>query len=122
MKMSEIILDFAQPLLEHAPDDEGYKSALSIAILTWNLTLLPEKEKKKTEKKMINELGQTLSGKKILKNVIQELTKRKIEPFSHINRMITDYHLDCTGDSYHFNVISTLLNVPNPEKEQTSLF
>ena len=48
VKMSEVILDFAKPLLHLARDFDEQEKAVKLAILAWNSSLLPGKELQKS--------------------------------------------------------------------------
>ena len=48
-------MEFAKPMLKDCKDLEDYKKYLSIAIIAWNLSLLPEGE---LEQKLEDLLGQ----------------------------------------------------------------
>ncbi len=43
--MSEVLLDFANPLLDEAKSDKEKRTAITISALIWNASLLPEREK-----------------------------------------------------------------------------
>jgi hypothetical protein len=45
-KMSEVIIDFAKPLLDAAQTDEQIQMAIGMAIAMWNVAILPDKEQK----------------------------------------------------------------------------
>jgi hypothetical protein len=46
--MSEVVVDFAAPLLETCDDEASEKKAVSLAIFVWNATLMPEEEREST--------------------------------------------------------------------------
>ncbi|MGD0887160.1 MAG: hypothetical protein ABSA46_20140 [Thermodesulfovibrionales bacterium] len=55
--MSEVIMDYAEPLLNCSSEDEGSKGkAISIAIMCWNLSLLPQDVRKEEKGKILNSL------------------------------------------------------------------
>jgi hypothetical protein len=57
-KLSAVILDFARPLLDRFPDDGDFESAISLAVMCWNLALFPEAE-----------------GRDVLRPILQEIAK-----------------------------------------------
>ncbi len=59
-KMSEVILDFAEPLLNTIDDDdELFEDAISFAVICWNASFLPEKERKKIVCSMVDEMAKS---------------------------------------------------------------
>jgi hypothetical protein len=55
--MSEVILDYAQPLLDCAEGDDIKKRAISIAVICWNLSMFP-KDTRQVEKEKILQVFQ----------------------------------------------------------------
>lgn len=43
-KMSEVLIEFAQPLLKVAKTPEQFRTAISLAGIAWNAALLPDEE------------------------------------------------------------------------------
>ena len=43
-KMSEVLTDFVEPYLEFADTDEAHRKLLTLAVMAWNASFLPEKE------------------------------------------------------------------------------
>ena len=56
-KMSEVILDFAEPILDECENEEAEKIAIAMAILIWNLSLLLEKDQDREILKMCSQLA-----------------------------------------------------------------
>ncbi len=116
-KMSEIILEFAGPIMESAETFEMQRSAISVAMIAWNMSLmddftssmenLSEKMKMPMDKQFASEMAST----------IRFLIQRKLEFYSDIRRMVMDYDVVDTGKGLHLNVVSTVLNddAPNPK-------
>ena len=48
--MSNVIWEFAKPLLETCQDEAAERKAISMAIFVWNTALLPEPERKEASK------------------------------------------------------------------------
>ena len=80
-KMSEVIIDFAKPLLDVAQTDEQMQRAIGMAIAMWNVAILPDKEQKDFLRVF----------------------------FSDIKRMILDYECVEIPQGFHLNVVSTEL-------------
>jgi hypothetical protein len=110
-KMSQVILDFAEPLLEETVDDEDFRRAISIAIMFWDLALYPEDEQEKLFGDMIRDLGEAAQNDPeviaYLTGVGRTLLLRKKTLFPDIKRAILDYEIVDKGDSMQLLVTST---------------
>jgi hypothetical protein len=108
-KMSKILLDFAQPLLETAENKDQYREGLLIAIIAWNLTCLPEAERMKNlNEHVLKALGE--DGASIVRLFVQ----RKLALYPDIQRHILDFELVDQGNGRaNLNVISSFDN-PEP--------
>ena len=106
-KMSEVILDFAQPLLDKADGTlEGQKKALTVAIIAWNIALMGDidEQLEKLDEHMGSEDQQFLDDMSL---IASSLVQRKLDFYSDIKRMVMDYDLVDTGDGFHLNVVSS---------------
>lgn len=106
-KMSENILHLAEPLLEHS---ENVESALSLATIAWNLSLIPEDERGPMLEKLLQSAAEKdpelVRGMRVL---LRDLVERKLELYPDDPRMILGHELARTGENSMFNVVSTLL-------------
>lgn len=90
--MSQVILDFAAPLLETCTDEASERKAISLAIYIWNTAMLPEPECRQTldaylaecQKVMPPEELETLSG------YIDQLVQTRKTRFTHNRKKITN--------------------------------
>ena len=107
-KMSEVILDFAEPVLADFLGDEEYKTALSAAITAWNLALLPEDSYKQMYQETISTLQPEIPPKVRgnFQDIIESLVRRKKRHFSQYRRFIADFHLVDSGPNRHLTVAS----------------
>jgi hypothetical protein len=108
-KMSEVLLEYAQPLLENAETQAEMDKALAFAVFAWNTSLIPPAEQKKSilalfEKLSINDPGEQADFMAMLAMMII----RKRQEFSDINRVIVNYRITDTGADFHVSVVSTL--------------
>ena len=111
LKMSQVIEEFAEPLLEGARTDDQIRFALSTAIVAWNLGCLPEEEQLEAFREgPMKKLGP--EGVVILK----ELVRRKLEVFPDINRTIVDF--EYRGGV--LNVVSSLIALNGSEPPSAS--
>lgn len=115
-KMSDVIIRFAAPLMEIAKNDEEDKKALVIAIMIWNLSLIPE-EVKASQRNQINKMLGISDEKdhesKQMKEFVDFMLKRKKAEFPNIHRIILDYDIVETPQGLHLNVVS---NIPRNGK------
>lgn len=94
-KMSEVILDFAEPLLnEIEDDDELFEDVISFAVICWNISFLPEKEQKKMIHSLVYEMGKSdvllCLG---VQDDIRMLLERKKTFFADEKRMVVNYEI-----------------------------
>ncbi|MDH4319242.1 MAG: hypothetical protein OEV64_12685 [Desulfobulbaceae bacterium] len=79
-KMSEVILDFAEPLLDTAHSIEDQRKATSMAITFWNISLLPNHKRNEFIKYLINTVNETENSAKLSEDkeqVIRYFVNRK---------------------------------------------
>jgi len=107
LKMSEVIADFATPLLNEAIDDSSAKVAISMAVTCWNLSSLPEDNHEEMITKLKSEISETESDAKILESMVRMLIERKKAFFSHIKKLVVDYDVKFIDGKLHLNVVST---------------
>lgn len=111
-KMSEIIIEYAAPLLDAAQNAEDQKKAISMAIAMWNISLLPEKNQLKS----LKEIEGIISSSTVRDAFSDErqgifiyLINRKKHLFQDINRFIQDYEFIETPEGFHLNIASITL-------------
>lgn len=113
VKMSKVIVDFIEPFLELAEDEEAEKIIVMLSIMAWNANLLPKKEQKSFIKKVEKEAG--AEGNEMFKMMVKMMASYKKENYPDLNRYIFDSQLTYTKDGMNLNVISSL--EPPEEKE-----
>ena len=94
-KMSEVILDFAEPLLNTIDDDdELFEDAISFAVICWNASFLPEKERKKIVCSMVDEMAKSDVLLRLrVQGDIRMLLERKKTFFADEKRMVLNYKI-----------------------------
>ena len=91
-KMSEVIVDFAEPLLNTIDDDELFEEVLSFASICWNISLLPENEQKQMAQSLVNDIGKSDILKRLkVEDDIRMLLERKKAFFADDRRMLIDF-------------------------------
>lgn len=109
-KMSEILQAFVEPYKETAHDFAEVESLLGLAVLAWNIALIPKKNRQETMDSMLpqltSEMDQTIKAE--MQSLIHELIERKDRYFSDCKRFITSFDLQPQKDSYFLSVAATL--------------
>lgn len=110
VKMSEVIKEFAEPLLKDCNSDEEIKNATRFAILVWNASLLPLNDRGVVTEKLITQLTNSdhPDNKNTVKFFIDMLMKRKEKMFPDIKRAILDCQFSGAGFNLRFDVASSL--------------
>ncbi|MGH7457043.1 MAG: hypothetical protein ACRENG_37180 [bacterium] len=110
-KMSEVIMEFARPMLDKSTDDEITQNIISFAILAWNLALHKEQDTDEAYQKLHDMALSSYTDeirRKQFHDFLDMLLQRKREYFADYKRFILDYELSFTRDSMHFDVVSTV--------------
>jgi len=111
-KMSEIILEFAQPLLTDVHSFADYKKAISIAMLAWNLGLDGDSELTDRLDALysgaLQSMGDDMADEFL--HVLSVLIQRKRDHFAEVRRLVLDWDTVKTSDTYHLSVVSTLVD------------
>lgn len=107
-KMSEVILDFAEPLLDTI-DDEVFKYAISFAVICWNISFLPEKEQQRHVRDILNGLGESDPMVRIgVEDWTRMLLERKKAFFADDRRIVVSYQVVEEEDHQRLLVTSAL--------------
>jgi hypothetical protein len=110
VKMSEVILKLAEPLLKKYGDiDKQIKTIISLTIAEWNRLMLPEDERGKFQDEMFDTLlpsgGEADTVGSIL--YINELiAKRQKKYFPDLKKFIVDYELIVSDGNITLNISS----------------
>jgi len=107
-KMSEVILEFAQPLLDIS-DDEATPKAIDFAIVAWNFAIIQEQSGPQTLEEMMRKTAKPGTDEATIeryKPYFDMLFQRKRELFPDNQRMILDYEFTESRDNFHLNVVS----------------
>lgn len=106
-KMSEVILDFAEPLLDALDDDELFKNAIGCAVVCWNLSFLTEKRQQRQVRAIVNKLDKSaLLTRFEAEDCVQMLLERKRILFADEKRIVISYEIVKEEDHYHLFVTS----------------
>lgn len=106
-KMSDILLEYGEPLLDTIDSDNKaeYEKAIMISMMLWNCAIMQEapKGRKKIEK-MLKPIMPDAESRSVVKYMLE----RKREMFPDNKRMIMNYELAETPDGFHLSVASTI--------------
>lgn len=87
--MSEVIIEFAEPLLKLAQTNEECQKVIKLAVVAWNLALLPKEEQEKFLKTEVPTISP--SDARELVELLEGLLARKQIYFADDKRLIVDY-------------------------------
>jgi hypothetical protein len=105
VKMSEVIIDFAEPLLKHAKSFEDQRKALETAILLWNISMLPKEQQVELTLKLGMDLcGEPSETNTELYRVLAFMLVRRHSLFSGIPRIVQDFEVLEQPGGFHLNV------------------
>jgi len=111
VKMSEVIIDFAEPMLKHSKSFEDQRKALETAILLWNISMLPEeKQVEHTLNLGINLCGEPSEANMELYRILAYMLARRQSLFSGIPRFVQDFEVLEQPGGFHLNVAHYRLN------------
>ena len=104
--MSNVIWEFAKPLLETCNDEASERKAISLAIFVWNSTLLPEQERKETLEAYLAQCRDALPPEELeaLSKLIDQLLEDKETRFADNRMKITNCTFGEFGDNRHIEV------------------
>ena len=108
-KMSEVILDFAEPLLDDIDDEELFENAINCAVACWNLSFLPEKKQQRQLRAIVNELDKSDPMARLkVEDCVRMLLERKKLLFADEKRMIVEHKVIDEEDRQRLLVMSVL--------------
>lgn len=111
-KMSEVILDFAEPLLDAIDDDELFENAIGCAVVCWNLSFLTEKKQQRQVQAMVKKLDKSdLLTRFEAEDYVRMLLERKRIFFADEKRIVVNYKVVEEGDYQRLLVMSAFAKV-----------
>ena len=113
VKMSEVILKLAEPLLKQFGDnDKRTKTIISLTILEWNRLMLPEGEREKFQDQMFDTLLPQNDEAGMVESILyinELIAKRQKKYFPDLKRFIVDYELIVSEGDITLNISSAPL-------------
>jgi len=109
VKMSAVLGEFIEPYVEHTNSEESYRKLLTLAVMAWNASFLPETEQQQMVNRDIDKgiPEGTTELKTGLKDIVYRLIARKKAYFSQYKRDIIDFEVVDLGNQYNLSVAST---------------
>jgi hypothetical protein len=106
-KLSAVILEYAEPLINVADESELEERAIRMSITLWNASLLPKQKALETIEPALDDMA---NGDQLLKSefymTFEMMYNRKQSLFSNDKRFIVDYTLEENDESFNLRVAS----------------
>ena len=102
-KMSEALVEIAQPMIESAQDEEQFRLAIGLAAMCWNLSLTPAEERPAMMDDMLSKLVGPGQPSDDVRHIMAAFIARKEALFPGDRRLITDYHV--SGSRGNANIV-----------------
>lgn len=117
VKMSKVLEKFIEPYLETTKSFEDRETLLNVAVIAWNLALMPESDRPQAMASLFKGVSkfEDIAVQKDMTALIEEMIDRKQQHFANIQRFIIDFEIQDTGDRFNLVVVSTP-NEPATEK------
>lgn len=100
-KMSEVLLQFADPILDRSAPIEEIRTTLFFAMIIWNYSLLSAEARSESEDPLREVMSHPWS-----RSVAQRLLERKAQLFANNRRMLCDLEIFQKEDQLTVNVVS----------------
>jgi len=113
--MSEVLENFIEPYLEEIDGYVQKQKFIELAVVAWNLAILPEAARQAMREQFQSSLGRNglPEDQEFLDSLLDELMERKLQYFPNNRRLIMDFQFEDAGDQYHLSVAST--QAPPPQ-------
>jgi len=103
-KVSEILMEFAEPWLGEVRNDDQRKTVIGMAVLAWNMAAIPEPERwEELSPEFAEKCGEQV------KAILREMIARKLALHPKETRSILDYEITGNGDNMRVEVVFSLL-------------
>lgn len=124
IKMSEIIVEFADEFLEKMHTKNQKKRVLDLACLAWNLGVFADKNGQLPDLDEVIDIMEVRDNEKIevFKYMLSVLANKKLTEYSSIDRIIVNYKITDDGEDFRIDVMSMVsqneisMSKINPER------
>lgn len=111
IKMSEVILEFADEFLQKMHTKNQKKRVLDLACLAWNIGVFSEKTGQLPDlDEVINMMGVNDNEKnekiEAFKYILSVLANKKLTEYSSIDRIIVNYKISDDGEDFRIDIMS----------------
>ena len=110
VKMSEVILKLADPMLkEYGDDDKQIKTIISLTIIEWNRIMFPKDVGEKFQDEMIDTLSPEVGEADTIGSILyisKLIAKRQKKYFPDLKRLIIDHELIVSDGDITLNISS----------------
>lgn len=108
--MSQVVLDFAAPLLETCNDKAAERKAISLAIYVWNSAMLPESQCRRILEDYLGECQKVMPPEELetLSDYIDRLVQTRTTQYAHNRKKITNCTFGDFGADRHIEVGYTM--------------
>lgn len=109
VKMSEIILEYADELISIFDTKEDKENAIRLAIAAWNISFSEKNQRKEKIEEFLHALSLNKNSDdwKGTNDILKTLVNKKLENYSFVNRFIVDYEfIRLSSDDCHLNIMS----------------
>lgn len=103
-RISDRVMALAQPVIDAASSLFGPETAITLAVIAWNLSLLPEDERRQEIRQARKQFGGGPDAQVTFSGVLRTLTEAKLKLFPDDLRTVVDFDLVQTSEGFHFNV------------------
>lgn len=111
IKMSAVVLEYADDMLRHADTRSEKKKAIDIACFAWNLALFKQRNSEEYENQLnafFKQMGiKDKDDRNHLELLMGALVDKKCNEYPTIDRLIVHYQVDFKRDELMLNVAST---------------
>jgi hypothetical protein len=107
-KMSQRLIQIAQPYLNGGDNLDEYRKELSLASTAWNLSLFPADSREEHMIKSLDLPELEEEGRQLIAQHLRELVRRKERLFPEDQRMIANVDVLDEGDSVRVLVTSSI--------------
>jgi len=110
-KMSEVLLEFAKPMLNEFDEPYAFEAIISFAALCWNVAFFPGRKQQKQLRSVVNELAKADPPMRFeLEDWAKALLSRKQTCFANDRRMILGFDVLEEAGRDRLVVMSTPVN------------
>ena len=109
VRMSRVLLDFAKPYIDPYDDHDLKRAIMSLAIIAWNISLLPQLG---TEENLVKLITPVLGSKPSATHLAEHnkqlrgMVAHKERFFPQYDRVIFDYEIKFVGEEMRLAVVS----------------